>query len=386
MADKLKVLACSDSFYPPRGGGDISLRMTCSVLSRSGFSVSACYAGERSDPEFESYPQKMNPVLRGMWPRMYEMMPAWKRRLARVIAKATPDVVIAQQTVYVPTAEVCRRVGVPVVVLLQNVDPFCLGSFWAGHPWKCRHRCIGCPDAGPRVSQYPFFLRVVKRARKAMSLADAVISNSEFTRKTLKDLWGVESICANPLSEFVSNPQTDVKPEKILFFSPMDYKGVGTALELARRLRDEQFLFVGTAKPSTIAHIQRFKNVEYVPWLSDPTPAYGRAKLLIVPSVIPEGYGLVCMEAMSRGIPCVVSGVGALPDTVGRGGDTVLSHTNVDEWVQALGRYGDASYRTRKSKLALEEASKYSVEKSAAKVVDLVNDVISSKRRSPQAP
>lgn len=340
------------------------MRLLCKSLQGSGHSVSTCYMGTQSDSDFTSYPQPLGTVLRGLWPRIWSIESKWSARLNEVVRNSQPEVVLTQQTVIVPTIEVCKRNGIPVVVFLQNVDPFCLGSFWSGNPWRCKYRCVGCTDAGPRLSQYPFFLSHIRRFGRHISSVDAVVTSSEFLRRTLMEIFGVESTVVTPLTKFVGPDAALNRSGKILFFSPVDYKGVDTALGIAGLMKDEKFIFVGNAKPRTVTKMRRHDNVEYVSWLEDPTRVYGEAKLLIVPSVIPEGYGMVCVEAMSRGLPCVVSGVGALPETVGLGGDTVSPHRDVTAWVNVLKRYSAEEYLLKKSKLALAESKKYSPQSS----------------------
>jgi len=164
---------------------------------------------------------------------------------------------------------------------------------------------------------------------------------------------------------------------KILLFSPVSYKGVDLALKIAGSMKDEKFMFIGNAKKRTVNRIGQLTNVDYLPWVDDPSIAYSKAKLLIVPSVIPEGYGMVCIEAMSRGVPCVVSGAGALPDTIGSGGDSITSHKDSSAWIDVIRRYSDDVYLREKSLAALSEYGKYSPESSIRTVSSLLDDVVS---------
>ncbi|MDN5852689.1 MAG: glycosyltransferase family 4 protein, partial [Actinomycetia bacterium] len=50
---------------------------------------------------------------------------------------------------------------------------------------------------------------------------------------------------------------------------------------------------------------------------------YGAADLLVLPTRA-ETYGMVVAEALARGVPVVASGVGGVPDALGRGADGVL--------------------------------------------------------------
>ena len=63
---------------------------------------------------------------------------------------------------------------------------------------------------------------------------------------------------------------------------------------------------------------------------------------LVVPSVTPESFGLSAAEAMSAGVPCIVSDAGALPEVVGAehpwlvaAGDAAALAVAVDEWAAA---------------------------------------------------
>lgn len=347
-----------------------------------GDDVSTCYIGDRRDPDMPSTPLPTVTRLRGLWPRMWEMGHLWKAQFRGVLEKAKPDIVITHQTVAFHTIEVCAEADIPAVTFLNSVDSFCLGSFWAGHPWRCGYRCIGCKDAGPRLLQYPFFLRLVKKSRRALPRSAAVVVNSEFMKKTLRELWGVDSEVVYPPIRLSPARRPLGDSNKILFFSPLDYKGVDVAIEVARRMTDQQFLFVGNGKPSTIRRLAGVSNIEHVPWMANPDSAFERSRLLIVPSVIPEGYGRVCVEAMSRGIPCVVSGVGALPATVGAGGDVVVNHREVGAWISILQRYRDRGYLEEKSRLALEEAKRYSMKDNLNRVFGVIDRVASAHRQS----
>jgi glycosyltransferase involved in cell wall biosynthesis len=355
------------------------MRLTCKALSDYGHSVSACYTGVASDPDIQSHPQQLGVTLRGMWPRIWAMEWGWKRRLRKVIDEVNPDLVIAQQMVLVPTAEVCRENDIPMIALVQSVDHFCLGTFWTGHPWKCEYKCVGCKDSDKRLWQLPFFLPCIRRFRDVMPSASAVVSNSAWMQGLLRDIFGIRSTIIPPLTEFTVRDIGTRNPEKILFFSPTDYKGVGLAMELADNLKDEKFLFVGNTKKKIVREISKHPNIEYVKWLSSPAIAYRDAKLLIFPSQTPESYGMVCIEAMSYGIPCVVSDAGALPDTVGPGGDYVSPHKDLQAWIKTLLKYKDKDYLLEKSKAAASESRKYSAKQCAESVVQLVNEVLSRK-------
>lgn len=95
-------------------------------------------------------------------------------------------------------------------------------------------------------------------------------------------------------------------------------KGDEIVLEAARQLPSIRFLVVGKALyrgnqslPSNIVELGR---------LRDMCDFYSQIDLLIVPSIEPEGFPRVVVEAAFNGIPSIASRAGGLPEAVGDGG------------------------------------------------------------------
>jgi len=369
----IKVLVCSSTFYPPKGGGVISLRAICAGLANKGYEIHTAYVGSEKDVAWKSHPQELSLLMRGMWPRIWEMDRPWRRVVTDLIDSEKPDVVITQQDVAAPTVAACRSRSVPAIILLQGVDVFCLGGFRSGRPWICSYKCVGCRDSGGRLWQYPFFRAEVGALREAFANADAVISNSAFTSNTLEMLWGVHSLIAFPIPKEPKLDQNFGLGQKILFYSPVAHKGVDVAVDLADMMKDEHFIFAGgDADRRVVRRIKNAGNIENLPWVSNTDSLYKQTKVLIMPSMIPEGFGRGLVEAMRRGIPCIASDIGALPETLGSGGDIVKNYHDSREWARTLIKYKDPGYLAEKSKAALKESKRFS----GLKTVDQVSDVI----------
>lgn len=358
----------------------MSLRAICAGLAKKGYDISTTYVGREKDPAWRSYPQDFSLSLKGMWPRIWEAGGHWERALTALMESEKPDAVIVQQGMCVPTVEVCKRHGVPVVILLQGVDVFCLGSFWSGRPWKCEYKCVGCKDNGGRLWQFPFFRSQIGRFREAFIDADAVMSNSEFTSDTLKLIWGVDSSVATPISKEPRLVRGEKQGTKVLYFSPVAHKGVEIAVDIAELMKDEQFIFAGgDASRRTVRRIERARNIEYLAWIMDTDSLYERTKVLIMPSLIPEGFGRACAEAMRRGIPCIVSDVGALPETVGSGGDVVQRYGDANEWARVLALYKDPEYLAKKSQNALFESKRFTQPRTVDQMAEIIESLVAKK-------
>ncbi|QEC79034.1 glycosyltransferase [Mucilaginibacter ginsenosidivorax] len=66
---------------------------------------------------------------------------------------------------------------------------------------------------------------------------------------------------------------------------------------------------------------------------------YSRTKLLIVPSITPEGGPRVALEAMMNGIPVIGSNSGNMALTIGSGGIIIKDTFNIDSWVEAICKF-----------------------------------------------
>ena len=95
---------------------------------------------------------------------------------------------------------------------------------------------------------------------------------------------------------------------------------------------------------------------------------YNCAEVFIYPSVF-EGFGLPVLEAMACGTPVIVSDASSLPEVVGDAGLRVPPR-DVDALVDALRTaYHDANWRSETVKQGLQEAKRYSWQKTAEQTI-----------------
>ena len=140
--------------------------------------------------------------------------------------------------------------------------------------------------------------------------------------------------------------------EDVGMFNPIPSKGVATFLALARELRARSFVAVEGWYPVSLPTHDLERNVRYVPRVMNPDEAFSRMRVLLVPSVAPEGFGRVVVEAGLRGLPYIVSSSGALPEAAGDHASSIDPHDS-REWrlaLQALddrGNYVSAASQAR---------------------------------------
>lgn len=102
--------------------------------------------------------------------------------------------------------------------------------------------------------------------------------------------------------------------QSIGMINPCAVKGIGTFLALADLLPDRKFAALpgwGTTSHD-IENLKRRRNISIAPRVRDIEQFLQRLSVLLMPSVWLEGFGLIVMEAMLRGVPVIASDSGGL--------------------------------------------------------------------------
>jgi glycosyltransferase involved in cell wall biosynthesis len=109
------------------------------------------------------------------------------------------------------------------------------------------------------------------------------------------------------------------------------------------------------------------------------------SKLLVVPSIWPEPFGLVALEAMASGMPVVASRAGGLQEVVSDGVTGILVKPNDAAELAAgiLRVLEDDELRARMEKAALKAVSGWSEAAHVAGLIRIYEQVIAEKSRKP---
>ncbi len=148
--------------------------------------------------------------------------------------------------------------------------------------------------------------------------ADLVVANSKFTARKFNSEYGFYPSVVYPCVDLETH-RTQSTGDHILFVNPTYDKGVDIAIEVAKQLSNEQFLFIGP-KPnekSIIQQISTQENIDFQGYVDDMSNVFEETKLVIYPSRCQEAFGRVPIEAGASGIPTVATSRGGLPESVG---------------------------------------------------------------------
>lgn len=119
----------------------------------------------------------------------------------------------------------------------------------------------------------------------------------------------------------------------VLMINPCAVKGISIFLDVAAAMPDVPFAALngwGTTQADRDALSQR-SNVTLLPNVKEIDQVLMRTRLLLMPSLWYEGFGLIVMEAMLRGIPVIASDAGGLVEAK-QGTDGVIPVRAIEEY------------------------------------------------------
>jgi glycosyltransferase involved in cell wall biosynthesis len=147
--------------------------------------------------------------------------------------------------------------------------------------------------------------------------ATFLLTPSVFVQQYLLRSAGVRSQLVRPRLRLPFDMEIDKEPRDIvLFVNPIQEKGLDVAIELARSLPEQQFVFVDGWRtysddskdvPTNVTTLPRQPLLDFL---------YRRTQLLIVPSIIPDAAPRVVAEASLFGAVVLGSTSGAIPELV----------------------------------------------------------------------
>ena len=124
----------------------------------------------------------------------------------------------------------------------------------------------------------------------------------------------------------------------------IEMKGFDRLIEAMAALPEFDLRLVGAGRDSErLSRLAgELPNVELLGLRSPPELAqlYRGARAVVVPSLFPETFGYVAVEAMSVGTPAIVSSIGALPELIEASGGGIVFGSQ-RELVEAMRRLGE---------------------------------------------
>jgi glycosyltransferase involved in cell wall biosynthesis len=255
------------------------------------------------------------------------------------------DVVLGVGGTSFAAVDVADRWGVPAVLRIGEAEPLSVVARWLAMPWS------------PAVEA---------RARRAFTLAAALVTNSEAARRAhLADGWVGEYVVMGDgvdlaridrrlrsLTRAEARSRVGVARNDVVVLTMgtlWPVKGQSLLVDALARIADEhpsvRLVLVGQQEAEYVRGLQELlvrhglgERVQMLPYTSATTRWYRAADLVAVPSVS-ESMPAVALEAMAHRVPVLATRVGDLPDLV-RDGETgwLCEPSDVEDLTAALRR------------------------------------------------
>jgi glycosyltransferase involved in cell wall biosynthesis len=174
-----------------------------------------------------------------------------------------------------------------------------------------------------------YFPRLLSRL--CVRLATHVICVSNDVSKNVRKVVPAERTSVIPywmpsMPPYRTAKEESRRPTHVLFVGRLErYKGLYLLLDALRGIPDVRLTVVGDGSyRQELEKLAAGIDVRFEGFQRHPAAYYTKADIFVMPSLGPEGFGIVTMEAMAHGLPCVISDLAVHREITGEGTAAVL--------------------------------------------------------------
>jgi len=166
-----------------------------------------------------------------------------------------------------------------------------------------------------------------------------VITNSEFMKSIIMNCFRLNNnveVCFPAITKINFDYIEITKIQKIAFIGSNNNKGTDIIFDIANHFTDKLFYIYGDKNSKDLEKFKNRKNIFLMGYESDHQKIYEDKDLVLVPSLWPEPFGRVPIEAISYGKPVLVSNIGGLPETVNYNKDLIVENNDISKWIEKI--------------------------------------------------
>jgi glycosyltransferase involved in cell wall biosynthesis len=303
----MKVVWVIDGAYPLFGGAQI----TAHTFLR-------CWRAERGWEVLLATPHARKARLerRGVAIETYRDV----EELKAIVRRQRTDLVLCSLGAVPDALRVAARFGIPSILYLHSFE-YCPPSAEEVEAWGVSETRVYPSD---------------DEAKWALAAANRLVVNSHELRRRFADRHGVAAEVVHPEIDPSDLPANGGgRRAYISGICGHRYKGAEVFLALADGLPRQRFLLVGDVAPALARAFGERPNIRLL-GRATPRRFLGMSRIVLVPSLWPEPFGRIAVEAMASGIPLLASRVGGLAEIVGASALGVDAYRDPAAWAAAL--------------------------------------------------
>jgi glycosyltransferase involved in cell wall biosynthesis len=277
----------------------------------------------------------------------------------RIFKVGKIDILLTQLTGADWAIDLALASDVPSILRVPSFEHFCSSpSLFA----TCDYHCL----AGEPCTFRSDFSEMFRKA-------SAVETCSEFAAKVCSRFYKRVADVIYPYIESESH-QVSKTGDRVTLVWGYPLKGLETFLSVARANPSLKYMIVGGVQVGTDL---RGLDVVVLGLVDDMREVWGNTRVLLVPSVVAETFGRVCIEAALNGIPVVGSNRGGLPEAVGS--ECCFPLQDVEKWSAEVRRLcTDESYYEQRSLYAKGYSTMFGLDAQVEKFLKVVGRLLSS--------
>lgn len=367
----MKILLVSTVYPPAIGGPALQTQEIAAALTHRGHAVTVLTTSEAAEPSTE-FELIHIPAHR----RWFDRLPRNLRLLQTldgVLRRVKPDLVHMQTcegNVPFAVGSVARAHRVPRLVKFSS------DAVWSR---LNRDRYLGLSYQSIHHSSLGARLLTLAQ-RTTLAQYNLVWATSPFLERSLTNIYGVQPSAIHALPNLIelSSQASVAKPSKaesvaLLVARLVPSKGIEVAIRAMAELREHpvQLRIVGEGAAGyekslrdLVTSLGVQPRVTFVGALAAAQldAEYAAADLFVLPSWY-EAFGIVLVQAMAAGLPCVASDVGGIPSVV-RDGETGLLFPAGDcsALAAAMRQLADEPLRRRLGEQGRSEAQRFDLQ------------------------
>ena len=376
----MRILVASKYFYPPFGGGEISLyNILRDILNQHNIHILYSDSFGQPGPDnfsFSILPTKIsNPLVRGYTIRMFFENLLWQNKVLRELRNNEYDLLITQLEYSAPSIIAAHQRGIPSLLFVRSFEYSCIYG-----DYTCQfNQCFKCLRNWKDKVEYPFAVMLKKMMQTAFMSANNIIANSEFLANFYSSLYkrSLNVIYPYGFEKAVDDKSGSVNDGYITMITPVKNKGVDIFIKIAQKLPELNFLAIGRTEENIKKEIVQVPNLTYEEWTDDKKKIFSNTSIIIVPSLWDEPFGRICVEALANNLPVIASNKGGIPEAVGKGGILINDPYDIDSWVNTIKDIlSDKELRETLINEGHKHLKKFSRTESSSKINNLLETII----------
>jgi glycosyltransferase involved in cell wall biosynthesis len=378
----MKILFSLDNYDHGTGGAEMSIQALAHQLAMRGHEVRVIQRNDSMDAyddgpiRVHTYPLITPRFIRDHDRDTMRWNKLWGPKLDKFLDEYPPDLIITQNRLLYSTVDVATHRDIPVVVFVRAFSMFCPTQFRGHDPLnECNRQCKKCLPWRLRI-KYGSIRRNLDKYEKGLRKATLLIANSRYMREVIRHFYDMDAAVVYPTIDFQQYRANASEREGVLFVKPQYVKGLPIFIQVARQMPDTRFFVAGKVGRHARTKLNGLENVECMGWMKDMRVAYAKARVLLGPSIWPEPFGRIFIEAAANGIPSVASKRGGIPEAVGKGGILIDDIFDVNPWVEGLRQLEDPDTYTAYASNACKHAKDFSAEESLLQFTQNVRKVM----------